>query len=137
MIHTTRHHNKQEFKCYYQECQKLFQNKIYLVTHINSQHLHVPVFHCEICDLYFNSSDEFSSHEKKHLKKARSLEYNSYFLSKFTLEPSFEYLPANIVTLPTLPGIENDRKRFAFGYKIPISVKIYDVLCNQNETDRN
>lgn len=135
MISTSRTNNKSEFRCYYQDCRKVFLNKIYLVTHINSQHLQIPVFKCEVCETFFNSLTEFSNHEQIHLNKPKEFEDNSYFLSKITDETCLNYSPPSLISLPILPGIESDRRRFAYSYKIPISVKIFDLLSAQDQRD--
>ena len=123
------------FKCYYQGCTKNFRSKVYLVTHINHQHLQVTVLRCENCESLFNSDEDLRNHTKTHkdFNKIGKISHNS--LSNINLF-DYEYITPNILSLPVLPLIEPDRSAKAFEYKLPLTVRLYESLTNCPDSER-
>lgn len=120
--------NHSVFQCYYECCSKTFRNQVYLVTHINTQHLQAEVLYCDLCDVVFKSEFKFKRHIKRHELKKSQKKGSSNLLLNFTLNLNFEYIPPNLLCLPVLPAIENERSRCAFDYKLPLTVRVYDLL---------
>ena len=127
--------NRNNCTCYYRDCQKKFQNLIYLITHVNLQHLKTKAVKCEMCDEYFESEESFLKHKRDGLK-SKDLSPSCGFLEKFKLFQGNEYIPPDILTLPVLPPISEERTRDAFQYKMPLSVKIYESLTTVHVPSR-
>lgn len=123
------------FQCYYQGCMKLFQNKVYLVTHINSQHLQIKAFRCEMCGQIVSSEEEYLIHYEKCSSKHQTTPKSSGLFSNFTLSPPSKYIPPSLLNLPVLPAIEKDRSRCAFQYKLPMTVRVFDLLHSHRQSE--
>lgn len=123
------------FKCYYQGCPKHFRSKVYLVTHINHQHLQTKVLRCQNCELIFNSDEDLRNHTIAHktLNKSGKISHNS--LSNINLF-DYEYITPDILSLPALPLIEPERSVKAFEYKLPLTVRLYESLTNCPDSER-
>jgi hypothetical protein len=117
-----------ELQCYYKDCRKNFQSKAYLITHINSCHLDTSVYRCPCCDSLFMSLEKLFSHCTFHKAKGSSQSNSSFILSSQCNCDNFEYIPPNILKLPTLPPIHEERSELAFHYKLPMTAKLYDML---------
>lgn len=123
------------FQCYYQDCKKLFQNKVYLVTHINSQHLQIKAYRCDMCGQIVSSEEEYALHYEKCSSKHVKMTKSSGLLSNFTLNSNFKYTPPSLLNLPVLPAIENERTRCAFQYKLPMTVRVFDLLHSHRQSE--
>lgn len=127
--------NRNNCTCYYRDCQKKFQNLIYLITHVNLQHLKTKVVKCEMCYEFFESEESYLKHKRDVLKKKDNIQ-GCGFLEKFRLYEGNDYIPPDILTLPVLPPISDERTRDAFQYKIPLTVKIFESLTTVHEPIR-
>lgn len=128
--------NRNNCFCYYQNCNKRFKNYVYLTTHINLQHLKKKVIKCEICGCYFDSDESYEMHKEIEVG-SRCCVKDGFFLSRFEIGESFEYSPPDILSLPVLPPISDDRTRGAFQYKLPLSVKVFERLTSSNLSESN
>ena len=117
-----------EFQCYYPTCRKYFQTKAYLVTHINTCHNECKIYKCCLCDTYSVSIDNLSIHQAQHRNFAVKQTINNSFLSNLPNNLTVEFSPPNILQLPVLPPIDNERTRLAFSYKLPLSIMLYEEM---------
>lgn len=117
-----------ELQCYYKDCRKRFQSKVYLITHINSCHLDAELYKCPCCDTFFTSLEIYLSHYKDCKSDDSIKSSKSFILSpQFNCE-NYQYFPANILKLPVLPPIEKERSELAYRYKLPMTAKLFDFL---------
>lgn len=127
--------NRNNCFCYYQNCNKRFKNFVYLTTHVNLQHLKKKVIRCEDCCGYFGSEESYVRHLE--IEGVSDCWGNKDgFLSRFEICEKFEYCPPDILTLPVLPPISEDRARGAFQYKLPLTVKVFEQLTSLNGSQR-
>ncbi|OMJ91790.1 hypothetical protein SteCoe_5571 [Stentor coeruleus] len=117
-----------ELQCYYKDCRKHFQSKVFLITHINSCHLDAGIYKCPCCNTYFTSLEIYLSHYK-NCKLNDSIQLNGSFIlsSQFNCENN-QYFPPNLLKLPVLPLIEKERSDCAYRYKLPMTAKLFDFL---------
>jgi uncharacterized C2H2 Zn-finger protein len=115
-------------RCYYKHCAKHFQNKANLLTHINSIHLSIELVRCPSCEEILASSEGLVSHiSALHQPK---FGFNAFREGGEELCQSEKFFSEpNILQLPVLPLIEAERSVEAFSYKLPMNVKLYDLLC--------
>jgi hypothetical protein len=106
------------------------------VAHINQQHLSSTVIRCERCELHFNSEEAFKVHTKIHKNQLKQDQSEKSTLSTFNIFDEYEYIPPNILSLPILPLIESARSAKAFEYKLPLSVKLYELLTTFPDSER-
>ena len=117
------------FKCYYDQCGKIYQSLANLVRHLNVFHLNQSVYHCALCDSYFTSIENFFRHQKKRKqRRKKNFVSKEFLLSEHYYEEKSFYNPANILAQPVLPLIEEERKRLSFSYKLPINPDILSAL---------
>jgi uncharacterized C2H2 Zn-finger protein len=124
-----------EISCYHKECDKMFQSKAYLITHINTCHLDVKLYRCTDCEIIFNSSEKYFAHKKK--PKSNTLLNQSQAwdsLNQCICQAKIEYIPPNILKLPVLPPIESERKYLAYQYKLSMTPSLYDLLCKGGDS---
>lgn len=128
-----------EHRCYYENCDKCFKTKYNLRRHINSNHLLIKEFTCQICSRMFASKQNLKGHEKIHFKSSKIPELEIPIeikrrrvkimedievlkLSKIYAEPKivvFQEYISNI-NKPILPLVCNERTDLENKMKLPI-----------------
>lgn len=129
-----------EYKCYYENCSKSYKTKYNLRRHINSNHLLIKEFSCQICMKSFASKQNLQGHEKTHNKTEEMTELEIPFmplssnprkyedirelmLSKIYIEKKTVYsipLTLNMTSKPTLPLICEERINSTSKFKLPV-----------------
>lgn len=129
-----------EYKCYYDSCFKTYKTKYNLRRHINSNHLLIREFTCQLCLKAFASKQNLQGHEKIHSKTENMLELEMPFvpinlsgrkhedikellLSRIYFEKKPNYSnPSLLNTLskPILPLICEERTNLANEVRLPV-----------------
>lgn len=122
-----------EFKCYYKDCLKKFQCKANLVRHVNTLHLNESVYSCPLCEKYFTSISKFSKHQKLHKIPIKILNSKKFLLSEHYKDKIDCIYPSNILTLPVLPQIEEERISLPSNTKLRITPEILSALMPQDK----
>lgn len=128
------------YKCYYEGCTKNYKTKYNLRRHINSNHLYIKEFSCNICSKSFSSKQNLQGHEKLHKQKlsmpelevpiypfqtqnSKHEEISELFLSKFYKEIKLIYsvnCNTTRTAMPILPPICNERTVSKAFTKLPV-----------------
>ena len=117
------------YKCYYEDCLKIYNSKYNLIRHINSFHLDNKSYMCSSCNKGFYNKQSLEVHAKQCMNScdlliaqgSGILVHISYILDNKVL-----YLkPTPPMQLPILARIERDRQ-IPFCYiKLPIIGTIF------------
>lgn len=117
------------YKCYYDDCQKIYNSKYNLIRHINSYHLDNKSYMCSFCLKGFYNKQSLDSHmsggqcgsKRRHSRRGLLQD-----LSVIT-EGVIQYISSPpSITLPALPKIEKERQIPLNICKLPISAYLFE-----------
>ncbi|CAN8097405.1 unnamed protein product [Discula destructiva] len=89
--HLRAHNDERPFACHYENCDKTYTDNKFLRAHIDSAHLKLPKFVCDVCGQGFATGQRLQRHGDVHIgaEKFRCREYppcNETFRKRKTLE---------------------------------------------------
>lgn len=116
-----------QHKCYYEDCGHSYSSKYNLVRHINTMHLNIKKYFCQLCSKRFSSKQALTVHVKSHTKSprlcvsARVVDRTEFLLSDHYQEIRETEPPIiSIGQPPALALVTEDRRRMQARSKLPV-----------------